>query len=127
ISYRGSKLGLFNADGVQQSKIIYVVKGEICAILLCQAGLPSCAPSQGEASRITDKMKSFLVHADKIIVIGDNPRVEEDKETIRRAEERAKTLDADLYFPPKGYIGIDDYLLDKPQEAIEYLRRIGDV
>jgi hypothetical protein len=47
----GSRLGLFNYDKVYLSTgTVFVVKGEIPAMLLQQLGYAACAPTAGEGS-----------------------------------------------------------------------------
>jgi hypothetical protein len=114
-SVGGSVKGLFNYDGVAyKSEKIYVVKGEIAAMVMVENGLLACAPTGGESQKVTEKMKKALALGD-VVVIGDNdPDPEVRKDTRQHAKRRAKNLSAKLFFPPNDYKDVDDWILNDP-------------
>ena len=120
---KGSRTGLFNHDAVKYSTDkVFVVKGEIAAMILDQYGLLACAPSGGESMSVS-QYKSILSLAD-VVVIGDNdydPRVREN--TRQLAKDRADELNARLFFPPNKYKDVDEWILDDP-EALQVLREV---
>ena len=116
----GSRRGLFNYDGVLYSTgRVFVVKGEIAAMVLLSHGLLACAPTGGEGMRMTQSIIRALALAD-VVVIGDNdpdPHVRE--ETRKLAERRAEELGGKLFFPPEEYKDVDEWILDKPKNITE--------
>jgi len=106
---KGSKGGLFNFDMVAyKADPIFVVKGEIPAMLLDQMGYLACAPTGGEGS-IFEHSRDVLLQAlvfGKLIVIGDN-----DNAGQLLGKKRADMLGAKLVFPPGLYKDIDEYIL----------------
>ena len=123
-SVKGSRAGLFNYDSVlYQSGHIFVVKGEIAALVMIERGLLACAPSGGESMKLDQRYVNALALA-HVIVIGDNDRDQEVREKTRKmAEERSKSLGAKLVFPPEKYKDVDEWILDNP-EAINKLKEM---
>jgi hypothetical protein len=121
---KGSRSGLFNYDDVYlTSDRVYVVKGEIAAMVLIGRGLLACAPTGGESMILTDRYLQALAFAD-VVVIGDNdPDPEVRAKTRRQAEARAELLNAQLFYPPDEYKDIDEWILDKP-EAMDILKGV---
>ena len=121
-SIKGSRTGLFNHDAVKYSTDkVYVVKGEIAAMVMHEHNLLACAPTGGE-SMVASAYNSILSLAD-LVVIGDNDRDPEvRKVTQKQAEDRAKELGARLMFPPENYKDVDEWILNDPS-AVETLRR----
>lgn len=114
-SIEGSRTGLFNYDAVSYTtERVYVAKGEIAAMVLTENGLLACAPTGGESMAIPSWMVKILARAD-VVVIGDNDRDPEvRRRTAKLAEERAKILNAKLFFPPEEYKDVDEWILDDP-------------
>lgn len=121
---KGSRAGLFNMNNVHYNTgRVYVVKGEIAALVLIQRGLLACAPTGGEAMVLGEEYQKALAFAD-VVVIGDNDRDPDVRtETTRLAVERATSLHAQLTFPPDEYKDVDEWVLNDP-EAIEKLKGI---
>jgi len=121
---KGSRSGLFNYDQVAYVQDrVYVVKGEIAALVLIQNGLLSCAPTGGESMKLNKRYQTALALAD-VVVIGDNDRDPEvRKQTTALAEERAETLHAKLIFPPEEYKDVDEWVL-RDFKAIEKLKEV---
>lgn len=120
----GSIGGLFNYNGVAYScDRVFVVKGEIAAMVMTERGLLACAPTGGESMKLNSEIRHALIFAD-CIVIGDNdPDPDIRKETTRLAEERAKDLNGALIFPPREFKDIDEWILADSQ-AINLLMEI---
>ena len=124
----GSRRGLFNYDGVKHRPgRVFVVKGEIAAMVMLSLGLNACAPTGGEGMRMTDNLIRALALAD-VIVVGDNdpdpdPHVKFREETRKLAKRRARELNGDVFFPPDQYKDIDDWIIEDPN-AIEALKRL---
>jgi hypothetical protein len=119
-SVKGSKKGLWGYnDVVNQDKTVYVVKGEIAAIVMRRFGFLSCAPTAGEGANVNREPLAFA----NIIVIGDNDKDEDiSKATRAQAEERSKELRGKLVFPPSKYKDVDEWILDDPDGAIEQIK-----
>ena len=114
MSFPGSKKGLWGFNDVNMTdKTVFIVKGEIAAIVMRRFGFLSCAPTGGESGRI-DEIRNALVLS-KNIVIGDNDRNKKTRAEMRKhAENRALLLNADLKFPPEQYKDVDEWLLEDP-------------
>jgi len=123
-SVKGSRAGIFNYDRVAyKQERIYVVKGEIAAMVLTSRGLVACAPTGGESMKLGEQYQQALALGD-IVVIGDNDRDPEVRAKTRvMAKERAESLNAKLFFPPETYKDIDEWILDDPQ-AIQILKEV---
>lgn len=121
---RGSVSGLFNHDAVKYALgRVFVTKGEIAAMVLCQHGFLACAPTGGESMQITEDMATILALAD-VVVIGDNDRGERVRAKTRAlAEERALALNAELFFPPEQFKDVDEWIL-KDEGAVEVLKEV---
>jgi hypothetical protein len=121
-SFKGSKSGIFNYDGVKgQRGVIFVVKGEIAAMVMESNGYSACAPTNGECGDIEPFLPIFNL-ADRIVVISDNDPVESTRVQISKcAKQRAKVLSATLVYPPEEYKDIDEWLLADPEAAKNYL------
>jgi hypothetical protein len=111
----GSKRGLFNYDGVLYSTgRVFVVKGEIAAMVLLSHGLLARAPTGGEGMRLTQPIIRALALAD-VVVIGDNdPDPHVRKETRKLAVRRAKDLNGKLSFPPETYKDVNEWIIEEP-------------
>jgi hypothetical protein len=120
----GSKRGLFNYDGVlYNTGRVFVVKGEIAAMVLLSHGLLACAPTGGEGMRMTQSIIRALALAD-LVVIGDNdPDSRVRAETRKLAERRAIELNGQLFFPPEEYKDVDEWILHDPK-ATNFLIRV---
>lgn len=118
----GSKAGLFNYDAINlTSDRVYLVKGEIAALVLLERGLLACAPTGGESMRLGQRYQQALGFADTVL-IGDNDKDDEVRtETMKFAKRRAEVLGAKLVFPPEEYKDVDEWVLDDPG-AINKLR-----
>lgn len=125
-SLSGSRLGLFNFDAVnlkvtseRTQEVTWIVKGEIPAMLMDQLGFHQvCAPTGGEGSgmRAVREWNTALALAAKI-VIGDN---DEAGKTL--GWKRSVMFGASLWFPPKKYKDLDEWLLADMHDAIATLR-----
>ena len=123
-SVKGSVSGLFNHDAVKYALgRVYVTKGEIAAMVLCQHGLLACAPTGGESMQITDDMATLLALAD-VVVIGDNDRDPAVRAKTRAlAEKRADILKGKLFFPPEEFKDVDEWVLSD-SGVIEILKEV---
>lgn len=121
-SIKGSKGGLFNYDGIKHvTGTVFIVKGEIAAMVMESYGYYACAPTNGESGDITPFISVFG-NSSRRVVIGDNdspPR----PQIIKSTQRRAKLLSADLIYPPEQYKDIDEWLMNKPDEAQHYLNQ----
>ena len=121
-SIRSSKSGLFNYDGVKHvTGTVFLVKGEIAAMVMESFGYYACAPTNGEAGDIKPFLPAFL-SSKKRVVIGDNdnpPR----PQIIKSTQHRAKLLSAELIYPPQAYKDVDEWLLDQPDNAQQFLNQ----
>jgi DNA primase len=114
---KGSRQGLFNIDDCQYSTgTVFVVKGEIPAMLLWQMGYKAVAPTGGEGGW-RESWRTALALANKI-VIGDN-----DVPGRIMGPKRAALMAADLVYPPQAFKDIDEYVLASPEEARRQLDR----
>lgn len=114
----GSRLGLFNYDKVYLSTgVVFVVKGEIPAMLLHQMGYVACAPTAGEGSYKGQvfRWNTALALASKVIV-GDN---DEPGRVLGR--KRAMLFGGMLVFPPDQHKDIDAWILADPAAAVQQL------
>jgi hypothetical protein len=126
ISVPGSIDGLFGFNYVDGTiKSVAIVKGEIPVMLLSQFGILACAPTGGEGSyHKHEELLTPLAFAKKRIVIGDNdedPGVRA-KMTLA-ARKRAEIFRAEMFQPPDPYVGVDDWVLAKPDEALPAIQR----
>jgi hypothetical protein len=113
---KGSKAGLFNHDGILHvTGTVFVVKGEIAAMVMESYAYYACAPTNGESGDITPFMSAFS-NASRIVVIGDND-AHENKQVMESTKRRARALGADLIFPPDRFKDIDEWLLESPDSA----------
>jgi hypothetical protein len=113
----GSIKNLFNWSKVYLStETVFVVKGEIPAIILDQMGFCACAPTGGEGS-YDAKWRTALALA-HVIVIGDN-----DAPGRLLGPKREKFFGGKLVFPPEEYQDLDKYCLADPEAAAETLRK----
>jgi hypothetical protein len=121
-SLEGSRAGLFNYDGVVGQKgTVFVVKGEIAAMVLETHGYASCAPTNGECGDMQDLLPVFNF-AEKIVLISDNdPKQSTRKQISQCAKKRAELLNASLVYPPEEYKDIDQWLVADPKAAKTYL------
>jgi hypothetical protein len=111
ISMKGGLQGLFNFDSIAyKTGAVFVVKGEIPAMLLDQMGYLACAPTGGEGGWRED-WRTALALCDPIVV-GDN-----DLPGRKLGEVRATLLGARLVFPPENWKDIDSWILDEPEKA----------
>lgn len=116
----GSRLGLFNYDHVYlRTGPVFVVKGEIPAMLLHQMGYAACAPTAGEGSYKGNvpRWTGALVLACKIIV-GDN-----DEPGRVLGKKRAMLFGGSLVFPPEQHKDVDAFILAEPEQAKETLKQ----
>lgn len=114
---KGGRQGLYLIDACQYfTGTVFIVKGEIPALLLCQMGYRAVAPTGGEGGW-TDNWRTFLALANKI-VIGDN-----DVPGRIMAPKRAALMAADLVYPPEQYKDLDEWILASPEEARKQLDR----
>lgn len=119
----GSRLGLFNYDAVYlKSGTVFIVKGEIPAMLLHQLGFQACAPTGGEGSYKgqVEKWNTALALASKI-VIGDN-----DGPGKVLGKKRALLFGASLVFPPEKFKDIDEFILSDPEQSIASIMKWRD-
>jgi len=122
MSFPGSRKGLWGFNDVNMTEdVVFIVKGEIAAIIMRRFNFLSCAPTGGEAGGIEDIRNALVLS--KNIVIGDNDESEETRAKMQKhAENRALLLNADLYFPPLPYKDVDEWLLEDPN-AQEVIRK----
>lgn len=116
----GSRLGLFNYDRVEfRTGAVFVVKGEIPAMLLHQMGYVACAPTAGEGSYKGQvfRWNTALALASKVIV-GDN-----DEPGRVLGKKRAMLFGGTLVFPPDTYKDIDQFILAEPEQSRETIQR----
>jgi len=112
---KGSRQGLFNIDDCRyHTGTVFIVKGEIPAMLLWQMGYKAVAPTSGEGGWV-ESWRTALALADKI-VIGDN-----DAPGVKLGNKRAALMAAKLVFPPPEYKDIDQWILSAPEKALEQL------
>lgn len=105
MSVKGSRISLFNHDAVAYTtETVYVVKGEIPAMLMDQMGFLACAPSNGEGA-LSDHIKEVLAFAN-VIVVGDN-----DVQGRKLGYQRAIDLEGKIVFPPDEYKDLDEFIL----------------
>jgi hypothetical protein len=101
----GSAQSLFNCDSVAYSHgKVFIVKGEIPAMLLDQYGYKACAPTGGEGGW-HERWRVYLAFS-KNIVVGDN-----DAPGRKLAPKRADLLKAELVYPPDPYKDLDQWAL----------------
>lgn len=119
-SARGSVSALFNYDAVVYTGLpVLIVKGEIACMVCDQFGFLACAPTTGEAGSM-EQWVPVLSFSEKRVVVGDNDFVPEIRKNMQdKAKARAKTLHADLRFPPEQYKDIDNWLLAEPFVAVQ--------
>jgi len=116
-SQAGSIKTLFNWDKIYlETGTVFVVKGEIPAMIIDQMGFNVCAPTGGEGSYL-DSWRTALALAN-VVVIGDN-----DAPGRVLGDTRAKFFTAKLVFPPEEFQDIDKYILADPEAAAETLRK----
>lgn len=118
----GSRKGLFNYNSVWMNDgPVFLVKGEIAAMVVERAGFTACAPTGGEGSYIGG-IQTALALA-KVIVIGDNDENPDTREKMNAyAENRAALFGGTLRFPPPEFKDIDKWILNDPK-AIEILEQ----
>jgi hypothetical protein len=110
-SFEGSRQGLFNFDKVNLiQKHVFIVKGEIPAMLLDQMGYNATAPTGGEGGW-NESWRTSLALAPKTL-IGDN-----DDTGYKLGPARAAFFAARLVYPPKIYKDIDQFCLAEPEAA----------
>lgn len=120
---KGSRTGLFNYNGVAyQTGTIYVVKGEIAALVMLERGLLACAPTGGESMKLSREIRSALALSHPVVIGDNDPDPKVRRETRKLAERRARSLNARLIFPPEDYKDVDEWILDDP-EALDELCR----
>jgi hypothetical protein len=119
---KGSKKGLFNHDAVAYtSDPVLILKGEIPVMLCDQHGLLACAPTGGEGSYVGTYFEK-LAFSCKRVVVGDNDKDPGVRQKMRAAaKRRAKSLHAELRFPPEDFKDIDQWMLADPN-AVEVIR-----
>lgn len=122
MSFPGSKKGLWGYNDVyMKDSTVFIVKGELAAIIMRRFNFLSCAPTGGEAGTVDDIRNALILSRN--IVIGDNDKSQTTNEMMtKHAENRALLLNADLYFPPLPYKDVDEWLLEDP-EAEEAIRK----
>jgi hypothetical protein len=112
----GSRAGLFNHDRILPvTGTVFIVKGEIAAMVMASFAYYACAPTNGESGDITPFMSAFA-NASQLILIGDNDYYV-NKQIKDSTNKRAELLGAKIFFPPKNYKDIDEWLLDSPDQA----------
>ena len=115
-SQAGSIKFIFNWDAIYLATgTVFIVKGEIPAMVLDQMGFLAGAPTGGEGSYL-DNWRTALALA-SVVVIGDN-----DEPGRILGQKRADFFCARLVFPPEDYQDIDKYCLSDPEAALETLR-----
>jgi hypothetical protein len=108
---KGSRQGLFNIDDCRYYLgSVFIVKGEIPALLLWQNGYKAVAPTGGEGGWRED-WRTALALATKI-VIGDN-----DEPGRILGEKRAALMAARLVYPHPDFKDIDQMLLAEPEKT----------
>jgi len=123
---KGSRTGLFNYNGVAyRSGTVYVVKGEIAALVMLERGLLACAPTGGESMKLSKEIRSALALSHPVVIGDNDPDPSVRIETRKLAERRARSLNAELIFPPEAYKDVDEWILDDPG-AIEKLQGIKE-
>lgn len=116
ISDDGSRQSLFNQDKIEYKDLIFLVKGEIPAMLMDQMGYSTCAPTGGEGG--WDNSWNTFFSVARTVVIGDNDEV-----GIKFFGQRAIDLNAKLVFPPSHYKDLDEWILAKPEASIRAIER----
>ena len=120
-SVKGSATALFNHDYVSGAgNTVFIVKGEIAAMVLHERGLYACAGTAGEGTTKPEWLLP-IVFAQKRVVIGDNDI--QGKNLEGKTKERAGMLKAELFFPPKEFKDVDEWVLGDP-EAIRTLKEL---
>jgi DNA primase len=115
----GSKGDLFNIDSVKYTNgHVFVVKAELPAMLVHQWGFKAVAPTGGEGS--WDEQWRVDLAMSRLTVVGDN-----DDTGRKLAVGRATKFGAALEFPPSEFKDIDQYMLARPAEAIQWLTAIS--
>jgi hypothetical protein len=125
-SIAGSLDGLFNFNGVYNTdKPVLIVKGEIAVMILSQFNILACAPTGGEGSYNNhEEYLQPLAFSPRRIVIGDNdqdPAIRE--KMVAAAHKRKQIFRADaLYLPPDPFVGIDDFVIARPEVAVPMIK-----
>jgi DNA primase len=119
VNESGSRGDLFNVDEVRFfSGHVFIVKGEIPAMLLSQEGFKAVAPTGGEGS--WDERWKLDLGLARLTLIGDN-----DEFGKQAGYERSLGFGAALAFPPSEFKDVDMYMLARPEEAMEWLKTLA--
>lgn len=121
-SIKGSRGGLFNHDWVREAAgTVFVVKGEIAAMVMESFGYSACAPTTGENGDVSPFITA-LVKASRIVVVGDND-AHVNSQVRMSTQRRAAVLGAELIYPPECFKDVDEWLLAEPVTAREALNK----
>lgn len=119
-SIKGSRGGLFNYDGIKDiTGTVFVVKGEIAAMVMEEYGYHACSTTTGESGDMSPYVHLFADNK-KVVVIGDND-AHTNSQIKKHTELRARILDAELIYPSIEFKDVDEWILADQGEAIKIL------
>ena len=116
----GSRLGLFNYDHVYlHTETVFVLKGEIPAMLLHQLRYKACAPIGGEGGYKgqVQRWNTALALA-SVVVVGEN-----DEPGRVLGKKRSILFGGKLVFPPNQYKDIDAWILADRDHALDVIQQ----